>query len=100
MRIIHFRPAIGEAVDIELESLDADVKLFIRCGELAYKLGFTEVGIKGEEIKWMGEVSTDIMTASPPVGAPFTGMMFGLYAFGEMEPCLSPADFGWASFEA
>lgn len=48
--------------------------------------------------KWsgMGEVSNEVMTRDPPVGAPFTGMMLGLYAFGELERCLVPADFRYA----
>jgi hypothetical protein len=33
------------------------------------------------------------LITSPPVGGAFTGMMFGLYAFGNGEPCLDPADF-------
>ena len=38
------------------------------------------------------------MTVVPPVGAAFTGMMLGLYAFGELEGCLVPADFKFAEF--
>jgi hypothetical protein len=30
----------------------------------------------------------------------FTGMMLGLYAFGELQKCLTPADFAFASFKA
>ena len=49
-------------------------------------------------MQWIGEVDTEIMTADPPVGMSFSGMMLGLYAFGEMEGCLVPADFEYAEF--
>ncbi|KAI1338290.1 glycosyl hydrolase [Xylariaceae sp. FL0016] len=39
------------------------------------------------------EVNIQDMTTMPPVGAAFCGMMFGIYAFGNMEPVLDPADF-------
>ena len=39
------------------------------------------------------------LATSPPVGGAFTGMMFGLYAFGKGEPCLDPADFSRVSCE-
>jgi hypothetical protein len=47
-------------------------------------------------ITWLGAVQNQHMTLDPPVGAAFTGMMFGLYAFGELQPCLDPADFAYA----
>lgn len=34
-----------------------------------------------------------LLTKTPPVGQPFLGAMFGLYAFGNWEPCLDPAYF-------
>ena len=37
--------------------------------------------------------STEDLTVMPPVGAAFTGAMFGIYAFGSWEPVLDPADF-------
>lgn len=42
----------------------------------------------------VGSISCQALTKSPAAGATFTGMMFGLYAFADGEPCLDPADFG------
>lgn len=38
-------------------------------------------------------VTVKDLTVSPPVGAPFTGVMFGVFASGAGEPVLDPADF-------
>jgi beta-xylosidase len=102
-RIVRFKPAEGAEKTIGLETRDADVLLVVDCQDLYYRLGFQEVengssdGVS--EITWVGSVSTDIMTRDPTVGAAFTGMMMGLYAFGEMERCLVPAVFKFAAFE-
>lgn len=92
---------------VELKSLDSEVKLIVNCGEVGYRFGFVEIenvkrgdeegGHEGE-VKWIGEVGTEAMTVVPPVGASFTGMMLGLYAFGELEGCLISADFKYAEF--
>lgn len=37
--------------------------------------------------------SAEDLTIMPPVGGAFTGVMFGVYAFGRGEPVLDPADF-------
>ncbi|RDW83491.1 glycosyl hydrolase family 43 protein [Coleophoma crateriformis] len=101
-RIVRFRSADLAVVDFELQSDDAALVLMIECGD-AYRFGFREV-IEGDangletEVRWIGEVSNDIMTADPPIGAAFTGMMLGLYAFGDLEQCLVPADFDYAEF--
>lgn len=71
------------------------VKLAIRCSENGYNLGYAELG---DEYKWLEPISMDIMTTAPPRGMSFTGMMFGLYSFGELQKCLEPADFAFASF--
>lgn len=48
-------------------------------------------------LQWIGEVANSVMTRAPPVGAPFTGMMLGLYSYGELQKkCLTPADFHYA----
>jgi beta-xylosidase len=100
-RIVRFKPAEGAEKTIGLETRDA--LLVVDCQDLYYRLGFQEVengssdGVS--EITWVGSVSTDIMTRDPTVGAAFTGMMMGLYAFGEMERCLVPAVFKFAAFE-
>lgn len=102
-RIVRFKPAEGAEKVIGLETGDADVLLVVDCQDLCYNLGFQEVK-KGSSdgvgvITWVGSVSTDVMTRDPTVGAAFTGMMMGLYAFGEMERCLVPAVFKFAAFE-
>lgn len=33
------------------------------------------------------------LTVAPPVGSVYGGMLFGLYALGDGEPVLDPADF-------
>lgn len=105
-RILRFRPAgDGKEIEINLKSEGAEVKLVVDCDEVRYKFGFVEL-VDGEsgkdgkegELQWIGEVGTDIMTAGPLVGAPFTGMLLGVYAFGEFEGCLEPADFKYAEF--
>ena len=76
------------------------MKLFIECGD-KYRLGFLEVldeTMQGGSVQWIGEVENETMTADPSIGAPFTGMLLGLYAFGELEGCLTPADFHYAEF--
>ncbi|GAB1203642.1 hypothetical protein APSETT445_002279 [Aspergillus pseudonomiae] len=96
-RIVRFRPAEGEVIDRELESAVSDVVFFIECGD-QYRFGFREVNGAHSETQWLGEVQNSTMTQSPPVGASFTGMMLGLYAFGERQRCLVPADFAYAEF--
>lgn len=94
-RIIRFRPAKQAFKDVEL-STTGPVKLLIKSDDLKYTLGYQESG--AEEV-WLGDVDIDTMTADPAVGAAFTGIMFGLYAFGELEPALVPAMFHYAAFE-
>ncbi|KAE8369680.1 glycosyl hydrolase [Aspergillus caelatus] len=96
-RIVRFRPAEGEVIDRELDSAVSDVVFFIECGD-QYRFGFREVNGIDSQTHWIGEVQNSTMTQSPPVGAPFTGMMLGLYAFGERQRCLVPADFAYAEF--
>ncbi|KAE8145250.1 glycosyl hydrolase [Aspergillus avenaceus] len=93
-RIIRFRSAEGHILDQELRSTQSDVTLAIQCGD-QYKLGFQEVDSDRDTIQWIGEVENRTMTQPPPVGASFTGMMLGIYAFGERQRCLAPADFGY-----
>jgi beta-xylosidase len=104
-RFVRYRPAAGDVADFPLQTKEADVFLFIDCHNLEYRLGFVELldvssGLSEKDnATWVGAVSTDIMTRDPEVGAAFTGMMLGLYAFGELEPCLTPAVFRFAAFE-
>lgn len=103
-RVIKYTPAEGKPVEIALKSAEKDVVLAIQCLDNSYKLGFEELtekakgGSSKDGMQWVGEVSNRVMTKDPPEGLPFTGMMFGLYAFGEMEPVLTPADFAFAEF--
>ena len=104
-RIVRFRPADGQHVDRVLgetsEGKEGEsVQLIIECGDI-YRFGFRaenpESGLGLDApINWLGQVTNRAMTVSPPVGMAFTGMMFGLYAFGERQPCLVPADFQYA----
>ncbi|KXJ85485.1 glycosyl hydrolase [Microdochium bolleyi] len=109
-RVIRYRPAEGEEVVLPLRTADGDVLLAIDCRLTSYRLGFVEVTADEEEkeeeeeaelvnrVNWVGEVSTAAMTRDPEVGMPFTGMTLGLYAFGDMERCLTPAVFRFAQF--
>jgi hypothetical protein len=42
----------------------------------------------------VASISCPALTRSLTAGTTFTGMMFGLYAFADGEPCSDPADFG------
>lgn len=97
VRVIRFQPVEGAVVERELRSKLSNVCLTIECGD-RYRFGFHENSEQSGSpgIDWLGEVSNRVMTQAPPVGAPFTGMMFGLYAFGKRQPCLVPADFEFA----
>lgn len=104
-RIIRFAPPTGSGAAIierRLESLSSDVILQIVCGD-RYQFGFTETMTSNycsdtynEKMICMGEVTNDVITRPPPIGAQFTGVMLGLYAFGEAHPCYTPADFHYA----
>ena len=86
-----------------LQDVKSDVRFVVKCNNAGYKFGYVELVGKSrsggsEEVQWMGEVSNRIMTRDPPTGMPFTGMMLGLYAFGELQKCFEPADFKYAAF--
>lgn len=93
-RIIRFQPSEGNSVECHLDST-TDVILVIECGN-CYRFGYRLV--TESHIHWMGRVTNRDATKAPLVGAPFTGMMLGLYAFGERQRCLTPADFAYAEF--
>lgn len=94
-RILRFRPSEGDVVEKEL-GLTSDVTLSIECGSV-YRFGFRE--LESSEICWIGTVSNKAATKAPPIGASFTGMMLGLYSFGDRQRCLVPADFEYAQFQ-
>ncbi|KAJ5364879.1 uncharacterized protein N7496_010592 [Penicillium cataractarum] len=93
-RIIRFQPSEGEIVEKNLE-LTGDIVLVIECGN-EYRFGYRDPS--SSEIIWIGSVANHVATKAPPVGAPFTGMMLGLYAFGDRQRCMTPADFAYAEF--
>lgn len=101
-RVVRFRPAEGKDIMTRLQTQELDVYLVVDCQDLCYRFGFQEMETSSadcvNDITWVGSISTDIMTRDPEVGAAFTGMMMGLYAFGEMERCLVPAVFKFAAF--
>lgn len=66
------------------------VKLILVCEDNTYRLSF-EQGQGGSQTHV--SCSAEDLTIMPPVGGAFTGVMFGVYAFGRGEPVLDPADF-------
>jgi beta-xylosidase len=93
-RFIRFRPSKGDTVERRLDTKTA-VTLTVDCGT-EYRFGYRED--THSDVHWIGSVSNNAATTAPPVGANFTGMMLGLYAFGERQRCLAPADFAYAEF--
>lgn len=110
-RIIRFKPAEGDMIESILEAT-GDIVLVIECGN-EYRFGYRDP--TSSETIWIGSVANDVATKTPPVGAPFTGeipmaltdgfemltklgMMLGLYAFGDRQRCIAPADFAYAEF--
>lgn len=84
---------------VETHSLahNGPVDLAIACSPTRYKLGYS-IATDGSDWVWFEELPMQVMTADPPKGMAFTGMMLGVYAFGELEPCLDPADFEFAAW--
>lgn len=65
---------------------------------LQYTLSYNEEG--KDDSKALAPVQSQLLTRSPPIGGAFTGVMFGVYSFGKMEPVLDPADFSKISLES
>ncbi|KAF7906715.1 hypothetical protein EAF00_000994 [Botryotinia globosa] len=83
----------------ELKTKD-DVTLFIWCTDEGYKLGFKPCDEPNEKaIQWMGETIVEEITADPPIGAAFTGMMLGVYATGNGDSGTVPANFSFVEFD-
>lgn len=100
-RIVRFTPPSG-AGDIVEKGLatKGEVKFIVDSTEKSYRFGYRECSQSGDgEWTWLGEVDTQVLARNPEVGQPFTGMMLGLYAVGEMEPVLTPATFAYAEFK-
>lgn len=66
------------------------VKFTLVCEGSTYTLGFDQ-GQGGRQTHV--SCSAEDLTIMPPVGGAFTGVMFGVYVFGQGEPVLDPADF-------
>lgn len=65
-------------------------KLTIVCEGSTYTLSLEQ----GQRVSQTNvSCSAEDLTIMPPVGGAFTGVMFGVYAFGRGEPLLNPADF-------
>ncbi|EPE34989.1 Arabinanase/levansucrase/invertase [Glarea lozoyensis ATCC 20868] len=98
LRLTHEQPAGKEVKDVELRGMGGDITFFIKSTEEDYVFGYMEsLGSSGDEqgVQWLEPIPNTTLTIDPPIGMAFTGMMMGLYAFGEMEGCLVPAEFGW-----
>ncbi|KAJ5094996.1 hypothetical protein N7532_007287 [Penicillium argentinense] len=93
-RVILFHEPGVDSLEHELD-LTSDVTLYIVCGD-SYQFGYRES--TSPDLVQIGTTSNEAATKAPPVGAPFFGMMLGLYAFGERQRCLTPADFEYARF--
>ncbi|KAK8208400.1 glycosyl hydrolase [Phyllosticta capitalensis] len=93
-RVIRYQPTLGDLIEVQLAEEVDDVVLLIESMDEAYRLGFRGTGEVG--VRWVGRQDKRTMTSDPSVGAAFTGMLFGLYAFGRNKPCLQPADFDYA----
>lgn len=71
-------------------SMAGPFKLNLICEGSTYTLTFDQ-GQGGSHAQF--SFSAEDLTVMPPVGGAFTGVMFGVYAFGRGEPVLDPADF-------
>lgn len=79
---------------------EGDVILYIWCTDEGYKLGHRACKEQNEKnITWVGEATVDEMTTDPLIGAAFTGMMLGVYATGNGDSGMMPADFGFVEFD-
>ncbi|KFY92775.1 hypothetical protein V498_04745 [Pseudogymnoascus sp. VKM F-4517 (FW-2822)] len=78
-------------------SPEGQVTMAIQGDGLQYTLSYSEEG--KDDSKSLAPVQSKLLTRSPPIGGAFTGVMFGVYSFGKMEPVLDPADFSKISLE-
>ncbi|KAF7856116.1 hypothetical protein EAF04_010069 [Stromatinia cepivora] len=78
-----------------------DVILYIWCTDNGYIFGYRTCEEQDEKaIEWLGETTVDEITSDPLIGAPFTGMMLGVYATGNGNSGTVPADFEYVEFDA
>ncbi|KAL4960008.1 glycoside hydrolase family 43 protein [Aspergillus stella-maris] len=89
-------PTLTLSNSAPLHSHTSDVLLYIECGD-SYRFGFKEIldaEPDSEPITWFSSIPNSILTEAPlPIGAPFTGIMLGLYSCGDRQAVLEPADF-------
>ncbi|KAM5341825.1 hypothetical protein ACJ41O_014856 [Fusarium nematophilum] len=90
---IVFQEPLGKAGDFkttttDIEPASENVEFVIRARPTGYDLS---VEVDGKSASF--SVLARDLTAMPPVGGCFTGVMFGVYSFGRGEPVLDPADF-------
>lgn len=96
-REVILRPSNGTQTVHALRSASSEIILTVRCGR-QYDFSFREVELDCDS-QYMGTISNQDMTRDPEVGAAFTGMMLGVYAYGDLEAALVPADFEYAQVE-
>ncbi|KAH8899237.1 Arabinanase/levansucrase/invertase [Thozetella sp. PMI_491] len=79
----------GSRVELEAEAMETTgLELAVECRPTSYKLSVT-----GGSVSHSVEVPAEKLTVAPPVGACFTGVMYGIYSCGKGEPVLDAADF-------
>lgn len=83
-------PEAPERVEKLLAQGPVELVVGCRAEDGSYTLGLRQGGADGDHAACRAED----LTVAPPVGAAFTGVMFGVYAFGRGEPVLDPAFFG------
>jgi beta-xylosidase len=96
-RIVRFTSPDAEVLE-EVISEKGEVKFVVESTPIIYRFGYHDTADGKTALQWLGEVDTEVMTRNPEIGQPFTGMMMGLYAFGELQPVLTPAHFAYAEF--
>ncbi|KAL4790678.1 glycosyl hydrolase [Aspergillus venezuelensis] len=94
-----------------LLSNETEVILYIECGD-SYRFGFREITpgstlnqptdskpeSDSDPITWLSSIPNFFITeASLPIGAPFTGIMLGVYSCGDRQAVLDHADFEYVS---
>lgn len=83
-----FNPLLGSDSGSNQALLRDQVSLAVECFETGYRLSLQS----GTAVASF-EIHVEDLTVMPPVGGAFTGVMYGLYAMGNGEPALDPADF-------
>lgn len=71
-------------------NMTVPARLTLACEGSVYTLSFNHGDGGGQT---QVSCSAEDLTTMPPVGGAFTGVMFGVYAFGRGKPLLDPADF-------